>query len=266
MRDPCSIAEEIIWDCAREGAELPEETSRHVASCESCARTLKLVGPTQGLLQAAARVEATVDRSVIMDRLAPRRRLVPVWSFGLAVVALLAIAVVGLKVAANRQMGPKPAPIIARRNAPSVPRVQPRSPVKIALGSTNAPANRISGQHPRIRRLHRVAGKRTTGKTLVAHLTEKRTIVPGPSERLPEARVDEHPVGSQPVAAVTVTWNVQRENKDISYQYHDTDPNTGEVTEGTVKRTGNIIEIHLEPKPTGTPIKGEIKNETNPNA
>jgi hypothetical protein len=81
-----------------------------------------------------------------------------------------------------------------------------------------------------------------------------------------EARLGEHYAGHQPIAAVSVTWNVARENRDISYRYHDIDSNTGEVTEGTVKRTGSNIEIHLEPKPAETPVKGEIKNETSPNA
>lgn len=98
MRSRCKAFQDAIWEHARFGTQLSNETQAHVDSCESCARTLKEARVMADALTHAASVPQVPDcRSAVMDRISAGQRLRrPVWVYAPAGVALASVLVGGV--------------------------------------------------------------------------------------------------------------------------------------------------------------------------
>ncbi|MCL5102779.1 MAG: hypothetical protein M1133_01520 [Armatimonadetes bacterium] len=75
---------------------------------------------------------------------------------------------------------------------------------------------------------------------------------------------------TRPVAIAVVTWPSASDQPadNYAYSYTQRDPDTGAVTDCSVKRSGNSIDIRMEVKPEKKepPIRGSVDCETNSNA
>ena len=66
-----------------------------------------------------------------------------------------------------------------------------------------------------------------------------------------------------------MTWpEAGTDSSSESYSYVERDSETGETTKGSVKRSGNTVEIYIESTPGGEqpPVKGSIEHESKSNA
>ena len=75
---------------------------------------------------------------------------------------------------------------------------------------------------------------------------------------------------TRPVAIAVVTWPSASDQPadNYAYSYTERDPDTGAVTDCSVKRSGNSIDIRMEVKPEkkNPPVRGSVDYEPNSNA
>jgi len=251
MKDSCREIEEALWEHAHTGSVLPEDVRRHVDSCPDCAQVIK---EGKQILCAASDDYAAAApdcRSAVMDRIAkPAPRFRPVWAYACAVAALAALIVGGLEM-----RGPSP---------------QPRRLVSVGTKQHTAPVPRVEIEKQpttNVRQRVPVRQQRPQGVRRIRHFH------PAPVRERPIlVRVTPPPVSEdvtpRPIAAVIVTGVVDERSPDMSYGYRERDAATGVVTECSVNRSGNSIDIRMESTPGGEkpPVKGSIDNEKNSNA
>jgi len=264
MKDFCEIAEESIWDCAREGLELPDEVARHVETCASCAQTLKRVPGTLRLLQAAGHVSETADAAPIARRIRAGNRPIPRWAYGLAAAAVVAIAILGARVMVTPH-APTPSRVAHVEKAPR-PIPPPTAVVKLpavkpeAAGPTTVPGTAPTATKHAVANKHRAPASHNRRRWVA-----KAVPVPLGTTSLKPKRSDED---RQPLAVVSVAWTPAYDPEDVSYGYSETDPDTGQVVRTYLSRKGNSILIRIDSdSETDQPqIKGETNDETIPSA
>ncbi|MGB9619638.1 MAG: hypothetical protein ACPL7K_04420, partial [Armatimonadota bacterium] len=118
MKRECNRFDEIIWEHARTGIELPGEVRGHLESCPHCRQALADATRLSRLLIEVGRVPDTPDcRSAVISRLSgrPRGSAVPAWAYAFAVVLIGAAVALGITSLGHKT--PPPAPVVAKRTS-----------------------------------------------------------------------------------------------------------------------------------------------------
>jgi len=266
MKDFCETAEESIWDCAREGAELPEDVARHVETCESCAQVLKRIPAAMRLLQAAGHVSETADATPITRRIRAGNRPISRWAYGLAAAAVLAIAILSAKVMLTPRAPCPPAPSRVAKAEKAARPISPPNTVRLpAVERKAADTARVAGTIRPIRRHNVLSEHRAPALHNRPRWVAKAVPVPLKPASVKLKQSDE---SRRVLAAVSVAWTPAYDPEDVSYGYSETDPDTGKVFRASMSRKGNSIVIRLESgsEEDQPQIKGETNNETIPSA
>ena len=224
------------------------------------------------LLQAADRVPPAPDcRDAVMAGISERRRwLRPVWVYACA--ALLIAIGIGTAFFVRTPGAPPRATVIVkapppRRPPPPQHRIAPRQQEdteRVAVQQHSEPA------HQR----NRAARKRTLIVDVHRSERSEHSLEPAPAMRespAPTVTAQKPPAVAQekPVAIVFVTFPSGETKADVSYEVTTRDVETGEVTECSVNRTGNLLDMHLEStkgEEEKPPVKGCVDHENKSNA
>lgn len=266
MNRECRYAQEAIWDSARTGSRLPDEIQTHITECDSCRQAHNEAAMLASALANAGCVPAAPDcRSAVMARIASS---VPIYRRAWVYACAFAVITVGLGVII---LSPKPSqrmPLVADNNVikqtiPNVPHTVRKEVPRVAVTPIHKPNSILVKKTPKLASIPKKAVPRTIKRSKPVFVQKPETPVPE-MPKPPSGRV------LRPIAVAEVSWpdpNNQKQD-EYSYSYREKDEKTGIVTNCSVKRSGDSLEMYMEAEPTSdqSPRKGSINYETNPNA
>lgn len=262
MRLDCVRVEETIWDCAREGREVPESVLLHAQSCRSCGQALREAKTGCLTLASALGYPPAPDcRAAVAARIATPvarpRQLKWALAFGAAVVIVAGCTLPMLRHeprTGSGQVSVRPAPPPQRR---AVEKTIPPQP-----SAVERQAPRVREQAPSLQPSPRRAPAQQNPEPKRRPATIKRAIpkVPAPPPR-PEHVALAQPRDDRPVAVVLVSWD-QNPEPSNSYTYSRTDPETGITTTCKVTERNGVVEVDMQSSPQ--PDNGGTTNETIP--
>ena len=261
MNRECRYAQEAIWDSAQTGSHVPDEIAAHIAECDSCRQAHNEVALLAGALANAGCVPAAPDcRSAVMAHIS---RSVPIYRRAWVYACAFAAIMVGLGVMVLLPKPSQRAPLVADNNVikqtiPIVPHTVRKEAPRVAVVPIHRPDKAVTVKTtPKLASIPKKAVPRTIKRS-------KPVFVQKPETPEPSGRV------LRPIAVAEVSWPDPDNQKqdEYSYGYIEKDAETGIVTNCSVKRSGDSVEIYMgaEPVSDQSPKKGSMNYETNPNA
>jgi hypothetical protein len=169
------------------------------------------------------------------------------WAYALA--GLLIVLGVGTGILLRPHPSPSGSIMMAKAQAVHRAEQQP----KAVRMPTYAPKEVVVANAPK--RPHRALQKKTLIAAGAIHQAKPERALPQqpvaaqPKPSAPVATAQAPPsidLDKKPVALVMVTFPSGETTTDKSYEYTDRNVETGEVTECSVNRTGDLMDIHLE--------------------
>ena len=261
MNRECRYAQ-VIWDSARTGSRLPDETQTHINQCDSCRQAHNEAALLAGALAEAGCVPTAPDcRSVVMDRIS---RSVPVYRRAWVYACAVAVITVGLGVMVLLPKPSQRAPIVAGNNIikQTIPSPVQKEAPRVAITPIHKPNSILVKKTPKLASIPKKA---------VPQLIKQPKPVLAQKPETPELDMTK-PMTIRvlrPIAVVEVSWPDPNDQKpdEYSYSYIEKDEKTGKVTNCSVERSGDSLEIYMEAEPASdqSPTKGSMNYETNTN-